>query len=232
MSSPAMSGTEWTQAPITVKLPQSSLVARIDGTKSRCVDITVADAHAKPICHVLKWVGIAVISIICGVLSTYLAWPTIIWISWSITGVAGCVLGTAAVHASCTARSESALIVQGVGVQLARRTIGGCSSRRFIPIESIHEVVMAEGYRLCTVQFFIGLRVKQARGLVPLFEGLLPRLPLLQYVWQCSRFLLFDDRPPPPLTPATLAARVDTMPADGWQSPEQWAAQSKSWVNS
>ncbi|EFC43649.1 predicted protein [Naegleria gruberi] len=93
--------------------------------------------------------------------------------------------------------SESIVGMKGKGVQLEKTTFLGYKTHQlFIPIENIKHVVIAEGFHIDCVIYYLAIILKQAHKkkmvIVP-FEMFNPRLNLLRKVYPKLKRVLFDE---------------------------------------
>eukprot|EP00457_Paulinella_chromatophora_P018511 gb/GEZN01019854.1/.p1 GENE.gb/GEZN01019854.1/~~gb/GEZN01019854.1/.p1 ORF type:complete len:168 (-),score=14.31 gb/GEZN01019854.1/:151-654(-) len=92
-----------------------------------------------------------------------------------------------------TVTEESMLVIKELGVQLQTTYLGGREKHRFIEKAKIKNIIINEGFTMCTVIFYLCILVEGQRDMTLPFEHLFPRLYDLQLIYGDALSLLFGS---------------------------------------
>ena len=113
---------------------------------------------------------------------------------WAAAGLAAAALYLAAVALQLHT-TESVLVLRGLGIQTCRSGrvgFGWGAKTRFIPTETIRDVLINEAFRGFEVRYYLVVVVEGEEDVVVLFPGLLPRRRIVEAVWRGVRGCLME----------------------------------------
>eukprot|EP00898_Chlorokybus_atmophyticus_P000097 jgi/Chlat1/1088/Chrsp110S01545 len=90
-------------------------------------------------------------------------------------------------------RSESLLVLRGVGVQLCTTYYSGLSSFTFLDIERVRALVINEAIGAVTCHFYMAIIVEGSDSMTLVFPKLLPRIAILRKVYQEAHPAMFPQ---------------------------------------
>ena len=94
----------------------------------------------------------------------------------------------------CLFRSESLLVMRGLGVQTTESSGSylRAAATRFIPTEKIQDVLVNEAFRGFEVRYYLVVVVEGEEDVVVVFPGLLPGRKIVEEVWRGVRGCLYE----------------------------------------
>eukprot|EP00388_Colpodella_angusta_P002180 GDKJ01007065.1.p1 GENE.GDKJ01007065.1~~GDKJ01007065.1.p1 ORF type:complete len:269 (-),score=21.73 GDKJ01007065.1:38-844(-) len=113
-----------------------------------------------------------------------------------------------------TVKDESILVMRGLGIKLRKATFLGVQREEFIELGRIQDVVIHEGFKCWDVVFYIGIVVQGSKLLSVPFEHMHPNLSQLLTALGGIRALLFDEKEPINIHPASGVTFVQNFPYD------------------
>eukprot|EP00762_Andalucia_godoyi_P001106 ANDGO_02045.mRNA.1 hypothetical protein SAMD00019534_116650 len=81
-------------------------------------------------------------------------------------------------------RAESVTAISDVGVQLTRYSYGSGTRRTFRDRDSIHTIIINEGFRLNKVIYYLGFLQRDSKSLLLPFEHIFPRLEDIYVIYK------------------------------------------------
>ncbi|KAK3673344.1 hypothetical protein LTR78_006890 [Recurvomyces mirabilis] len=121
-----------------------------------------------------------------GTLTTLLSW----YYRWII------ITGTTYLITTNPIRTESLLVIRGLGVQTSTSSPSylWTSSARFIPTTAIQDILIHEAFKGFEVRFYLAIVVEGEEEVVVVFPNLLPRRDVLEEVWRGTRACLYEPK--------------------------------------
>ncbi|KAK4569340.1 hypothetical protein LTR86_003102 [Recurvomyces mirabilis] len=106
------------------------------------------------------------------------------------------ITGTTYLFTTNPHRTESLLVIRGLGVQTSTSSTSylWTSSARFIPTTAIQDIFIHEAFKGFEVRFYLAIVVEGEEEVVVVFPNLLPRREVLEEVWRGTRACLYEPK--------------------------------------